>query len=203
MPAAALMLAALLRAGVPGASADFPRGQVVEKVVAAKTPGQSYALYLPSTYTPERLWPVLYMLDARNNALVPIERFRAAAERFGWILVSSYNSRSDTRVDPNSAAMTAMWNDAVTRLSIDGRRVYVTGFSGGARAAVDVAYALPGRVTGVIGAGAGFADSQAAVKTRSSRRQGLPIASPISRADTSGCLPSSRGTRSRGWSCRP
>jgi len=53
----------------------------------------------------------------------------------------------------------------VTRLSIDGRRVYVTGFSGGARAAVDVAYALPGRVTGVIGAGAGFADSQAAVKT--------------------------------------
>ena len=165
MPAAALILATLLRAGVPGASTDFPRGQVVDKVVAAKTPGQSYALYLPSTYTPERLWPVLYMLDARNNALVPIERFRAAAERFGWILVSSYNSRSDTRDDPNSAAMTAMWNDAVTRLSIDGRRVYVTGFSGGARAAVDVAYALPGRVTGVIGAGAGFADSQAAVKT--------------------------------------
>ena len=165
MPAAALILAVLLRAGAPGASADFPRGQVVEKVVAARTPGQSYALYLPSTYTPERLWPVLYMLDARNNALVPIERFRAAAERFGWILVSSYNSRSDTRDDPNSAALTAMWNDAVTRLSIDGRRVYVTGFSGGARAAVDVAYALPGRVTGVIGAGAGFADSQVAVKT--------------------------------------
>ncbi|MET0618699.1 MAG: dienelactone hydrolase family protein [Thermoanaerobaculia bacterium] len=164
MFAAVPVLAALLGAGAPEPSADFARGQVVEKVAAAKVPGQSYALYLPSTYTPERLWPVLYMLDARNNALVPIERFRAAAERFGWILVSSYNSRSDTRDDPNSAAMTAMWNDAVARFSIDGRRVYVTGFSGGARAAVDVAYALPGRVTGVIGAGAGFADSQAAVK---------------------------------------
>jgi predicted esterase len=151
---------------VPAAAApeDFPRGQVVERVVVAGTPSQSYALYLPSAYSKETLWPVLFMLDARNAALVPIERFRAAAERFGWILVSSYNSRSDTRDDPNSAAMTAMWNDAVRRFSIDGRRVYVTGFSGGARAAVDMAYALPGRITGVIGAGAGFADSQAPVR---------------------------------------
>jgi predicted esterase len=164
MLAAAVALAALLRAGAEEpAPADFPRGQVVERVVVAGTTSQSYALYLPSSYTREKLWPVLYLLDARNNALVPIERFRAAAERFGWILVSSYNSRSDTRDDPNSAAMTAMWNDAVRRFSIDGRRVYATGFSGGARAAVDMAYALPGRITGVIGAGAGFADSQAPV----------------------------------------
>jgi predicted esterase len=159
---AATLAAAVLAAAAPE---DFPRGQVVERVVVAGAPSQSYALYLPSAYTREKLWPVLYMLDARNNALVPLERFRAAAERFGWILVSSYNSRSDTRddPDPNSAAMTAMWNDAVRRFSIDGRRVYVTGFSGGARAGVDMAYALPGRITGVIGAGAGFADSQAPV----------------------------------------
>ena len=139
---------------------DFPKGQVVERVGVEGAPSQSYALYLPTAYTREKLWPVLYMLDARNAALVPIERFRAAAERFGWILVSSYNSRSDTRDDPNSAAMMAMWNDAVRRFAIDGRRVYVTGFSGGARAGVDMAYALPGRITGVIGAGAGFANSQ-------------------------------------------
>ena len=156
------MLLAALAAGLVAAATpeEFPRGRVVERVVVAGTPSQSYALYLPSAYTREKLWPVLYMLDARNAALVPLERFRAAAERFGWILVSSYNSRSDTRDDPNANAMMAMWNDAVKRFSIDGRRVYATGFSGGARAAVDVAYALPGRVAGVIGAGAGFANSQ-------------------------------------------
>lgn len=159
----ALALAALLWAG-PAPAADFPRGQIVEKVAVEGTPSQSYALYLPSAYTPEKLWPVLYMLDARGNALVPLERFQAAAERFGWILVSSYNSRSDTLDDPNSPAMTAMWNDAVKRFSIDGRRVYATGFSGGARAAVAMAYDLPGRIAGVVGAGAGFADSSAPVK---------------------------------------
>jgi predicted esterase len=163
MFAAALALAALLPAGAPAAT-EFPRGQVVQRVVVADTSSQSYALYLPSAYTPEKLWPVLFMLDARGNALVPLERFRAAAERFGWILVSSYNSRSDTSHDPNSPAMTAMWNDAVRRFSIDGRRVYATGFSGGGRAAVAMAYDLPGRIAGVIGAGAGFADSQAPVK---------------------------------------
>jgi predicted esterase len=135
-----------------------PRGQVVEKVACQKAPGQSYALYLPSAYSPEKLWPVLYMLDARGRALLAIERFRAAAEEFGWILVSSYNSRSDTKDDPNSPAMTAMWNDTVERLAIDGRRVYATGFSGGARAAVAIAFALPKRIAGVIGCGAGFTE---------------------------------------------
>jgi len=161
---ATLVFAAVLQSASPGAPAEFPRGQVIERVVVKGSPGQSYALYLPSGYTPEKLWPVLYMLDARGRALFPIELFRPAAEEFGWILVSSYNSASDTKDDPNSAAMTAMWNDAVQRFSIDGRRVYVTGFSGGGRAAVGVAYALPGRIAGVIGAGAGFEDAQASIK---------------------------------------
>jgi predicted esterase len=158
----AAVLAALFAAPLPE---TFPKGEVVERVAVAKSPGQSYALYLPSAYTTDRFWPVLYMLDARGNALLPLERFRVAAERFGWILVSSYNSRSDTKDDPNSPAMMAMWNDAVTRFAIDGRRVYATGFSGGGRAAVALAYALPGRIAGVIGAGAGFDDPSGAVKS--------------------------------------
>ena len=162
---AALLLAALLPTAPTGAAAEFPRGKVIERVVVDGTAAQSYALYLPSAYTPEKLWPVLYMLDARGRALFPLELFRPAAEEFGWILVSSYNSASDTKDDPNSAAMTAMWNDAVRRFSIDGRRVYVTGFSGGGRAAVGMAYALPGRIAGVIGAGAGFEDAQASIKS--------------------------------------
>jgi predicted esterase len=156
------LLGTLLAAPPPE---TFPKGQVVEKVAVEKVPGQSYALYLPSTYTSDRFWPVLYLLDARGNALVPLERFREAAERYGWILVSSYNSRSDTKDDPNSAAFLAMWNDAVTRFAIDGRRVYAAGFSGGGRAAVALAYALPGRIAGVIGAGAGFDDPSSAVKS--------------------------------------
>jgi predicted esterase len=151
---AALALAAALTAG-----------QVTEKLVCKDNPDQSYALYLPSGYTASRPWPVLYLLDARGNALVPIERFRGAAEEFGWILVSSYNSQSDTNDDPNTPAMRAMWKDTHATLAIDARRTYAAGFSGGGRAAVAMALAVPKEVlAGVIGCGAGFPDATAPIR---------------------------------------
>jgi predicted esterase len=153
-----MFLAALL------AAAALAPGEVTEKISCRDKPGQSYALSLPSAYTPEKLWPVLYMLDARGRALLPIERFRAAAEEFGWILVSSYNSRSDTKEDPNLPALQAMWNDTHERLALDPRRAYATGFSGGARAAVAMALFAPKLFAGVIGCGAGFADESAPAK---------------------------------------
>jgi predicted esterase len=103
------------------------------------------------------------MLDARGRALLPIERFREAAEEHGWILVSSYNTRSDTQDDPNTPAVKAMWKDTHERLAIDDRRVSLTGFSGGARASVGLAGYAPLRVAGVIGCGAGWPDDTAPI----------------------------------------
>ena len=148
----------------PVAGEGFRPGEVDPKVVCRESPEQSYALSLPSAYTASRPWPVLYLLDARGRALVPIERFREAAEEFGWILVSSYNSRSDTKDDPNSPAMRSMWKDTHAKLALDERRVYASGFSGGARAAVGMALALPKVFAGVIGCGAGFPDDTAPIR---------------------------------------
>ena len=103
------------------------------------------------------------MLDARGRALVPIERFREAAEEHGWILVSSYNTRSDTEDDPNTPAVKAMWKDTHARLAVDDRRVSLTGFSGGARASVGLAGYAPLRIAGVIGCGAGWPDDTAPI----------------------------------------
>ncbi len=138
---------------------------MTDKVVCREAPSQSYALYLPSTYTPEKPSPILYMLDARGRALLPIERFRAAAEEFGWVLASSYNSHSDTSNDSNTPALQAMWRDTHARLAIDERRAYLSGFSGGARASVDLALSAPKAIAGVIGCGAGLPDDRAPVKS--------------------------------------
>ena len=138
---------------------------MTEKIVCSHDPSRSYALYLPSAYSPEKPSAILYMLDARGRALLPIERFRAAAEEFGWILASSYNSHSDTSNDPNTPALQAMWRDTHARLAIDERRAYLSGFSGGARASVDIALNAPKAIAGVIGCGAGLPDDRAPVKT--------------------------------------
>jgi predicted esterase len=136
----------------------LPTGQIVDPVVCAQAPGQTYALYLPSSYTPDtgRRWPILYAFDARQQGRLPAERFQAAAEEFGWIIASSNNSRSDEALDPNVEAMKAMWEDTHARFAIDPKRAYATGYSGGARAACVLATAQRGAVHGVIGHGGGF-----------------------------------------------
>ncbi|HEX8633079.1 MAG TPA: dienelactone hydrolase family protein [Pyrinomonadaceae bacterium] len=133
----------------------LPRGRLIERVASRLNETQSYALYLPSTYTPEKSWPVLYCLDPLARGDVPVASFRAAAEKYGWIVAGSHNSRNGT-VKASLDAVLAMFNDARARLSIDERRVYVAGFSGGARMAVRFAHLCRGCVAGVVVCGAGF-----------------------------------------------
>ena len=68
---------------------SIPRGQIVERIEALDDSSQSYALYLPSNYTPDRKWPVLYAFDPGARGSVPVERFKEAAEKYGWIVLGS------------------------------------------------------------------------------------------------------------------
>jgi predicted esterase len=86
----------------------------------------------------------------------PVNTFRDAAEQLGFILASSYDSTSDETMEPNTKAMRAMWNDTHDRLSIDDKRVYAAGYSGTVRAECYLAFAAPGSLKAIIGAGAGF-----------------------------------------------
>src|SRR5262245_2400853 len=133
---------------------SIPRGQIVERIEALNDSSQSYALYLPSNYTPNRKWPVLYAFDPGARGRVPIERFKEAAEKYGWIVLGSNNSRNGPwELAVN--AWNAMQTDTHQRFAIDDERMYATGFSGGARAAVRVAIACK-CLAGVIASGAGF-----------------------------------------------
>jgi predicted esterase len=133
---------------------SIPRGQIVERVEALNDSSQSYALYIPSNYTPNRKWPVLYAFDPGARGRVPVERFKEAAEKYGWIVLGSNNSRNG----PWELAVNA-WNamqiDTHRRFAIDDERMYATGFSGGARAAVRIAIGCK-CLAGVIAGGAGF-----------------------------------------------
>ncbi|HKY06360.1 MAG TPA: hypothetical protein VJQ56_15800, partial [Blastocatellia bacterium] len=130
-------------------------GRVVDKVECKADAGQSYALYVPSNYTPEKRWPVLYCFDPLARGRVPVEQFREAAEKYGYILAGSNNSQNGPNQNP-VGAFTAMWKDTHARFAIDDKRVYATGFSGGARVATRLAILCKGCIAGVIACGAGF-----------------------------------------------
>ena len=151
----ALMLSLLPVSAV--SAQELPRGRVVDKVVCARDSSQSYALYLPANYSADRKWPILYAFDPGARGKLPVERFREAAERYGFIVAGSNNSRNGPMTVATDA-MNAMLADTQARFGLIPGRLYVTGFSGGARVAVTIGMAMKGQVAGVIGFGAGFPD---------------------------------------------
>jgi predicted esterase/TolA-binding protein len=134
---------------------EIPKGQIVEQVVCLNNTNQSYALYLPSNYSPDRKWPVLYAFDPRARGKAPLERFKEAAEQYNWILVGSNNSRNGP-LQLTVEAWNAIVKDTHERFAIDDERVYATGFSGAARAAIYLAARCRDCISGVIVCGAGF-----------------------------------------------
>jgi hypothetical protein len=130
------------------------KNQVIDTVQCQAEIGQSYALYLPEQYDVKKSWPVILIFDPGARGRTGISSFLEAGRKYGFILACSNNSRNGPMGDSFSAAA-AMLRDVTERFTIDTRRIYTAGFSGGSRFAI--AYTVKEkRISGVIGCGAGL-----------------------------------------------
>jgi hypothetical protein len=132
-------------------------GQIADVACSADA-SQSYALYLPSNYTVEKRWPIIYFFDPGGRGRRPVEMYKDLAEKHGFIFAGSNNSRNFS--SNQSQAVNAIWQDTHVRFSLDERRVYVSGFSGGARVAGAMAMNSAGQISGVVAHGAGYPNSR-------------------------------------------
>ncbi len=149
----ALILASALCPIFAQTPSGLPKGEVVPRVVCTANPRFSYALYLPSGYREDRPWPVLYGFSPIGSGEEPVQLFRQAAERFGWIVVGSNDSRNGP-LRPALEASEAVWKDVRSRFQVDPRRSYATGLSGGARMALRLALKHPKQFAGLVSFGA-------------------------------------------------
>jgi dienelactone hydrolase len=159
-----LALAFLYLSGTAAVSQEKPaefawqkaRGTIVDRVACLDDPTQSYALYLPSQYSPDRRWPVIYAFDPAGRGNTAVEVYQSAAEKYGYIVAGSINSKNGPVAIQTEAAQ-ALWRDTHRRFSIDKNRIYTTGLSGGAREATYLAlYCSTCAIAGVIAYGAGY-----------------------------------------------
>ncbi len=132
---------------------ELPRGVLVPRVECRDDPQHSYSLYLPSAYSASRKWPVVYGFSPGGDGPRPVRLLQEAAEVYGYLLVGSNDSRNGPW-EPVFAAQHALWKDVNHRFAIDPHRSYATGFSGGSRAAIEMALAHRGHFAGLILAGA-------------------------------------------------
>lgn len=167
------MIALLLAIGIPAlaasgttanaspasgtaAAADLPTGQVIADVKCVQDATQSYALYLPAGYKPEREWPVIFAFDPGGRGQNAVDRYQAAAEQYGFIVAGSNNSRNGM---PAGKAIESMSGDVIARFHVDPKRMYTAGMSGGARVAMSIGLSST-KVAGVIASSAGYPDGQ-------------------------------------------
>jgi len=136
---------------------DLQPGVLVPKISCATPTDQSYALYLPSYYSREKRWPIVYAFDPGARGSMPVELMKDAAERYGYIVAGSNNSHNGAW-KPEADAAQAIFHDTHARLAIDNNRVYFAGFSGGARLASSLAQRCH-CAAGVLLNGAGFSPS--------------------------------------------
>jgi predicted esterase len=146
-----LLWLSFLLTAVPLFGAEPARGKLVENVAALGDATQTYTLYLPASYDPAHAYPLLFVFDPRSRGTLAAEIFRAAAEEYGWILISSNQTRSDDDGAPNARALKALLPES-NRYAIDPKRIYAAGFSGTAMLSWAVGVTTGG-LAGVIGVG--------------------------------------------------
>ena len=145
----ALALVALSFALAAGANAQGPE-RIEARIATAADPAQQYALFVPKDAAPDA--PLLIVLDPRGRAVATRDFVIDAARARGWIVLSSWQSRSDTDEAVTLRALDALWK-ASARYPHDARRVYLAGMSGTAKTLWVVAPKL--RVAGLLGSAGG------------------------------------------------
>jgi hypothetical protein len=131
------------------------KGIIVDTIKCKSNPKFSYALYLPTNYSYVKKWPVIFVFDPAARGKVAVSGFVKAAEKLGYIIACSNNSRNQLPENELSEAINSLFLDVESRFSIDIHRIYTSGFSGGSRVASMIA--LQNKIiSGVIACGAGF-----------------------------------------------
>jgi dienelactone hydrolase len=157
-------------------SHSFTPGTATAQVAARQNPQQSYALYLPAKYSADRRWPIVYVFDPLARGPLALAQFQHAAEIHGYIVAVSNNSRNGPW-QPEFEAAEAMVRDTQQRFTVDLKRIYFAGFSGGARVASQLAQ-LCKCATGVLLSGAGFSHGSSP-----SAESKFPVFSAVGDAD--------------------
>jgi predicted esterase len=130
-----------------------------KEIVASSDSTQKFSLCLPNAYTENKKYPLIIFFDPAARGNLPVSLYSDLADTYNIILACSFNSRN---FDNNSsgAALQAMYNDLASNYAVDKSSIFLAGFSGGSRAASQLAIENNGYFHGIIACGAGFSDEK-------------------------------------------
>jgi predicted esterase len=114
----------------------FAVSKVLPNVPLRKDASQSFALYLPSVYNDTSKLPVIIFFDPHGDGTVPLTLYYKLAEKYGYILIASNNSKNMVPFAQTALFADNLVEEARLRLHADENRISYCGFSGGAKVAM-------------------------------------------------------------------
>lgn len=125
-------------------------GKMETKTCAADTSIQ-YSVYAPQAKEGEKL-PVIIFFDPHSQGYLPVEAYAKLADKYGYILFGSNNLRNGMTAGQTEKIVKGMLEEVLTQYPVDTKRVYMSGFSGGAKIAMMYGLNMP-EVHGVAACG--------------------------------------------------
>lgn len=122
----------------------FKTGMVITPVFCKANPAQSYALYIPPGGNNPLLppgggnrqpLPVIYFFDPHGDGSLPLVKYKTLADKYNFILIGSNDSKNGNDLVVAESIWEGLFDDSQRRLKVDTNRLYVCGFSGGAKVA--------------------------------------------------------------------
>ncbi len=137
----------------------LPEDTLMTRVTILDDTSQSYAVFIPRKKDAGGVLPVVFFFDAHARGALPVKRYRALAEQYGFILAGSNNSKNGLQKSERNRILYKFMEDVEKRSPFDPNRIYVSGFSGGARIASGIGLSNK-NIAGVIACAAGFPDQR-------------------------------------------
>lgn len=103
---------------------------------------QRYQLYVPKGYTPKKAWPLVLFISAGNQP-AGWGNWKKVCEKEGVLFCSPYGAGNSTPVGQRTRIIFDTLDDVRRAYRIDPEQTYLSGFSGGARMACALGFALP------------------------------------------------------------
>ncbi len=135
-----------------GQEITLSKGAVIDSLVVNDSIGETYSLYLPTAFSTDRTWPVIFAFDAEGRGRATAQLLRQAAEAQGYIIASSNNISQDFSLLDNVKVGTRLMNRVFSFFPIDSNGVHTVGSSEGARVASALPTVFPD-IKGVIAVG--------------------------------------------------
>lgn len=128
-------------------------GTINENIKCGNAEGETYDIYLPSSFSKDKEWPLIIAFDPQGDGGLPLENYKSLAEKYGFVMIGSNYSKNGMQMDSVQKHYSQLLDDVSKKVNINKERFYLMGFSGGAKVATYIGLD-DNDVDGVIACGA-------------------------------------------------